>query len=109
MNIKNSISAPQAWKNLVSKYQKSHTGKSIWQLCNSFIPFVMIWILMLYVLDYSYLLTLLLAFPAAGFSIRVFIIQHDCGHGSFFNSKRANDLCGLFCSIFTLTPYYYWR
>jgi acyl-lipid omega-6 desaturase (Delta-12 desaturase) len=109
MSIADSISSPQAWKNIVSKYQKSQTGKSIWQLCNSFIPFVLIWILMLYVLDFSYLLTLLLAFPAAGFSIRVFIIQHDCGHGSFFTSKRANDLCGLFCSIFTLTPYYYWR
>ncbi|MGE5796626.1 MAG: fatty acid desaturase [Ignavibacteria bacterium] len=109
MSIINSISAPQVWKNLVSKYQKSYTGKSIWQLCNSFIPFVMIWILMLFALDYSILLTLLLAFPAAGFTIRLFIIQHDCGHGSFFNSKRANDLCGLFCSIFTLTPYYYWR
>ena len=64
---------------------------------------------MLYALNYSYWITLLLAFPASGFTVRIFIIQHDCGHGSFFKSRRANDLCGLFCSIFTLTPYHYWR
>ncbi len=109
MSVVNSISKPQVWKTLVSKYQKSQTGKSIWQLCNSFIPFVLIWLLMLYALDYSYWITLLLAFPASGFIVRIFIIQHDCGHGSFFKSRRANDLSGLFCSIFTLTPYHYWR
>ena len=109
MSVLNSIVKPQVWKNLVEEYQKSHAGKSIWQLCNSFIPFVLIWLLMLYALNYSYWITLLLAFPAAGFTVRIFIIQHDCGHGSFFKSRRANDFCGLFCSIFTLTPYHYWR
>ncbi len=109
MSVANSISKPQVWKTLVSKYQKSQTGKSIWQLFNSFIPFVLIWLLMLYALNYSYWITLLFAFPASGFIVRIFIIQHDCGHGSFFKSRRANDLSGLFCSIFTLTPYHYWR
>jgi acyl-lipid omega-6 desaturase (Delta-12 desaturase) len=60
-------------------------------------------------LDISYWLTLLLAFPATGFMVRMFIIQHDCGHGSFFESRKANDLVGMLCSIFTLTPYHYWR
>lgn len=60
-------------------------------------------------LDINYLLTLLLAFPATGFMVRMFIIQHDCGHGSFFKSRKANDYVGMFCSIFTLTPYHYWR
>ncbi len=64
---------------------------------------------MLFALNYSYWITLLLAFPASGFAIRLFIIQHDCGHSSFFKSQRANDLCGQFCSIFTFTPYHYWR
>lgn len=64
---------------------------------------------MFYTLNISFWLVLLLAFPAAGFVIRLFIIQHDCGHGSFFKSTRANDLCGLFCSIFTFTPYHFWR
>ncbi len=109
MNKSDSLTNPQVWKNLVSRYQKSQFRKSIWQLLNSFIPFVLIWILMLYALDYGWWITLLLAFPASGFAIRLFIIQHDCGHGSFFNSKKANDRCGIFCSFFTFTPYHYWR
>lgn len=109
MNTSDSLTNPLIWKNLVSRYQKSQARKSIWQLSNSFIPFVLVWLLMLFAIEYSYWLTILLAFPASGFSIRLFIIQHDCGHGSFFKSKRANDLCGLFCSVFTFTPYHYWR
>jgi acyl-lipid omega-6 desaturase (Delta-12 desaturase) len=109
MNISDTFSNSPAWKNLVNKYQKSQTRKSIWQLCNSFIPFILTWLLMLYAIDYSYWITLVLAFPAAGFSIRLFIFQHDCGHGSFFKTKQLNDLCGTFLSVFTLTPYHYWR
>jgi acyl-lipid omega-6 desaturase (Delta-12 desaturase) len=52
---------------------------------------------------------LLLALPAAGFLVRIFIIQHDCGHGSFFRTRRANDAVGMLCSLFTLIAYKYWR
>src|SRR5207253_3166778 len=58
---------------------------------------------------WSYWLTLLLAVPTAGFLVRLFIIQHDCGHHSFFRSHWANDALGAFCSLFTLTPYTLWR
>jgi len=97
------------WKKLVAKYYSPHTWKSIWQLLNSFTLFIATWVLMYLSLELSYFLTLLLAFPAAGLMARIFIIQHDCGHGSFFSSRRANDWTGKFCSIFTLTPYHYWR
>src|SRR5579864_265761 len=50
-----------------------------------------------------------LSLVAAGFLVRIFIIQHDCGHGSFFRSRRANDLIGILCSLMTLTPYAFWR
>jgi omega-6 fatty acid desaturase (delta-12 desaturase) len=60
-------------------------------------------------LSYSYWLTLALALPAAGFLVRIFIIQHDCGHGSFFKSRKANDSLGSFCGVLTMTPYHYWR
>jgi len=59
-------------------------------------------------LSFSYLLTLLLAFPAAGLLMRIFIILHDCGHGSFFRSGRANHFIGTLCGILTLTPYSQW-
>lgn len=58
-------------------------------------------------------ITLWVALPssiiAAGFLVRIFIIQHDCGHGSFFTSRRANNLIGSVCSLLTLTPYAFWR
>lgn len=97
------------WKELVAKYQAPHTWKGLWQLFNSIIPFIVLWYGMFRSLEVSYWLTLLLSLPTAGFLVRVFIIQHDCGHGSFFSSKKANNMTGLLCSIFTWTPYFYWR
>jgi omega-6 fatty acid desaturase (delta-12 desaturase) len=58
---------------------------------------------------FSYLLTLALVVLAAGLLVRVFIVQHDCGHGSFFRSRRLNDLVGMACSVLTFTPYASWR
>jgi omega-6 fatty acid desaturase (delta-12 desaturase) len=60
-------------------------------------------------LSIGYWLTLLLAVPAAGFLVRIFIIQHDCGHASFFKTRRANDTLGVLCSLFTMVAYKYWR
>ena len=82
---------------------------SIWQIVNTIPPFCGLLVLMYLLLPVSYLLVLPLSVIAAGFLIRIFIIQHDCGHGSFFKSRKSNDRLGLFCSIFTMVPYYYWR
>jgi omega-6 fatty acid desaturase (delta-12 desaturase) len=60
-------------------------------------------------LHISYLLTAFLAIPTAGLLVRVFIVQHDCGHGACFRSRRLNDLVGKFCSLLTFTPYAHWR
>jgi omega-6 fatty acid desaturase (delta-12 desaturase) len=57
----------------------------------------------------AYWLTLLLSVPAAGFTVRLFIIQHDCGHRSFFRSRRLNDVLGALIGVVTLTPHAYWR
>lgn len=98
-----------AWTQLVRPYQKPVVSKSVWQVINSFIPFIVTWYLMVLSLKIHYGLTLLLALPAAGFIVRMFIIQHDCGHGSFFKSRKWNDRVGFACGIFTLVPYYHWR
>lgn len=101
--------ATENWKKLVAPYQTGRPGKSIWQIVNSLIPYLALWFFMYLSLDVSYWLTLVLAIPAAGFMIRTFIIQHDCGHGSFFRSKKANNQVGRICSLFTWTPYAYWQ
>ena len=97
------------WKQVIAKYQQPEMGHSIWQIINTLVPYIALWVLMVLSLRVSYWLTLLLAIPAAGFMIRTFILFHDCGHGSFFKSKRANDTLGIITGILTFTPYYSWR
>lgn len=93
----------------LSAYKFPNLLKSTWQIMNSLVPFVLIWLLMFWSLSWSYGLTLLLSIPAAGFLVRIFIIQHDCGHHSFFRSRELNDFVGTLCGVLTLTPYYLWR
>lgn len=91
------------------QYRTPNTGIAVGQIATTVIPFVALIGAMYVSLDYSYWITLALSVPAAGMIIRFFIIQHDCGHGSFFASKTANDLTGRLISIVTLTPYAYWQ
>jgi omega-6 fatty acid desaturase (delta-12 desaturase) len=97
------------WIEVVSRYNSPDTGKSIWQIINSLGPYVLLWVAMYYSLGISYLLTLGLAVIAAGFLVRMFIIFHDCGHGSFFRSKRANRIVGTILGSLVFTPYDYWH
>jgi acyl-lipid omega-6 desaturase (Delta-12 desaturase) len=97
------------WRELVTPYRHPSLGLSLWQVANTFIPLFGLWFLMYLSLTFSYLLTLLLTPLAAGFHIRAFIIFHDCGHGAFFKSNRANNLLGSICGVICFTPYYHWR
>ena len=81
----------------------------VWQLLNTLIPYAALWCLMYFSLHVSVWLALPLAVLAAGFLVRVFIIFHDCGHGSFFPSRKANDIVGYITGVLTLTPYHHWR
>ncbi|MFN8484323.1 MAG: fatty acid desaturase [Anaerolineae bacterium] len=100
---------PPPWKSLVAKYQKPDVSASIQQFCVTLAAFLGMAALTMYSLNIGYWLTVLLAIPTAGFLVRLFIVQHDCGHGSFFRSRKLNDSVGMICSIFTLTPYHYWQ
>jgi omega-6 fatty acid desaturase (delta-12 desaturase) len=97
------------WMEVVSRYNQPDPGKSIWQIINSLGPYLLLWAAMYYSLQVSYLLTLVLAVPAAGFLVRIFIIFHDCGHGSFFRSQRANRVVGTLLGSLVFTPYEYWH
>ncbi len=93
----------------ISKYQTPEVWKSIWQIVNTFVPYVGLWVLIIYSLSVSYWLTAFLIVLAAGFLVRLFIIFHDCGHGSFFKSKKANTIIGTFFGILAFTPYHKWH
>jgi omega-6 fatty acid desaturase (delta-12 desaturase) len=98
-----------AWKEIVAKYQKSSTTRALWQIINTLVPYAFLWYLMYRSVSVSLWLTLPLAALAGAFLVRVFIIFHDCGHGSFFKSRAANDFVGFLAGILTFTPYYHWR
>jgi omega-6 fatty acid desaturase (delta-12 desaturase) len=83
--------------------------RSLFQLLTTATPFLALLAAMAAASRGSYWLTLLLAVPTAGLLVRLFIIQHDCGHGSFFKSQAANDFVGRALSLFTLTPYGSWK
>ena len=97
------------WNALLAPYQKPEVWRSVYQLTNTALPFVALWIAMLWSLEVGYWLTLLLAIPTSLFMIRLFIFQHDCGHGAFFKSRRANTMVGSIIGVVMLIPYSYWR
>ena len=90
-------------------YAVANLGQSTVQLLMTLLTFAALWSGMWLALDVSYAITLLLSVPAASFLIRLFVIQHDCGHQSYFNSAPANDWVGRALGVLTLTPYGYWR
>ena len=100
---------PAAWKEIVARFQKPALGRSVWQVINTVVPYAILWYLMYLSLAVSWWLTLPLAVLAGGFMVRLFIIFHDCGHGSFFKSRKANDVLGFLTGVLTVTPYYHWR
>jgi omega-6 fatty acid desaturase (delta-12 desaturase) len=99
----------RALRAATAAYQVPRRGRSLWQLATTVGPFLGLWAAMYALLPVSYALSLLLAVPAAAFVVRLFIIQHDCGHGSFFRSRAVNDWIGRVCSLVTFTPYANWR
>jgi omega-6 fatty acid desaturase (delta-12 desaturase) len=112
-NIHRNQTQPQPgkadWKRIVDQYQKPSAASASWQIVNTLVPYALLWYLMYLSLATSWWITGLLAVLAGAFLVRAFIIFHDCGHGSFFKSRTANDFWGFLCGILTFTPYYHWR
>lgn len=96
------------WKKIVAKYTVPSLPRALWQVANTLIPYAAMWFLMYWSLSVSYWLTLGLAVIAGLLVVRVFIIFHDCGHGSFFKSRKANDILGFITGMITFTPYGHW-
>jgi omega-6 fatty acid desaturase (delta-12 desaturase) len=97
------------WKAIVAKYQEPSLWRALWQIINTVAAYGLVWYLMYLSLPVSWWLVVPLAILAGGLLVRVFIIFHDCGHGSYFKSRAANDAVGFLAGILTFTPYYHWR
>jgi omega-6 fatty acid desaturase (delta-12 desaturase) len=97
------------WTQILSRYRRPHDGRGIVEIAITVVPLVVLWALAWYALKHGYWLSLLITVPAAGFLVRLFMIQHDCGHGAFFRHRLVNDWVGRVLGVLTLTPYDFWR
>ena len=104
-----SVSGGRDWIEILHKYRQPDAKRSAFELVITVLPLVGFWLLAVLALQVNYVLTLLLAIPAAGFLLRLFLIQHDCGHGAFFRRRLTNDWIGRLLGVITLTPYDIWR
>ena len=102
------VSDARAWTQILARYRQPSTGRGIVEIGITIVPLVGLWALIWATLDF-YWISLLLALLAAGFLVRLFMIQHDCGHGSFFRQRLANDWVGRAIGVLTLTPYHFWQ
>jgi omega-6 fatty acid desaturase (delta-12 desaturase) len=100
----------RAWARLLAGYRAPSHARSALEIAVTLLPFAGIWVLSWTAVHYGYWqLSLLLAIPGTGFLVRLFMIQHDCGHGSFFRNRHVNDGVGRLIGVLTLTPYDAWR
>ena len=101
--------AARDWVRVLSTYREPNSVRSSFELVISFLPFAALWVLACWVAQYSYLGTFLISAFNGAFLLRLFCIQHDCGHGSFFDNRNLSDWVGRAIGVLTLTPYDVWR
>jgi hypothetical protein len=104
-----SVAERPFWREALAPYARPHLGRSLLDIATSVVPYVALSVLMYLTLDVSYLLVLALAIPAAGFVLRTYIMFHDCAHGSFLPSKRANTWLGVALGLVVYSPFVSWR
>ena len=97
------------WVGILAQYREPSEWRSVFELAVTFVPFALLWAAAWWALSVSYWLTLAFSILSAAFLVRLFLIQHDCGHGALFRKKAVNDWIGRVLGVFTLTPYDVWR
>ncbi|WP_237480735.1 fatty acid desaturase [Lichenibacterium dinghuense] len=99
----------KGWARALARYRQHDPHRSLFEIAVTALPLVALWAAMWLALQVSYGLCLVLAVPAAFFLVRLFLIQHDCGHDACFRARVANDWVGRVIGVVTLTPYDHWR
>lgn len=100
---------PRDWLRILAQYRDPTTSRSMFELLVTFVPFVLLWAVAWWAATVSPWLALAISAMNSGFLLRLFTIQHDCGHGSFFRGRQVNDWIGRALGVLTLTPYDVWR
>ena len=100
---------PRGWLPILNAYREPSFFRGVFELAVTFAAFAALWTAMWWTLSISVFLTVLIAVPTAAFVVRLFIIQHDCGHGAFFRNKVLNDFIGRALGVLTMTPYDVWK
>src|SRR5919106_1709303 len=103
------MSEIRTWQKGLAAYARPHLGRSLVDVATSVVPYLALYVAMYLALDVSLWLALGLALPAGGFLLRTFIVFHDCTHGSFLPSKRANRWFGRLCALLVWQPFANWR
>lgn len=103
------LPSTEEWRAAIERFQAPSTWRALGQLADTLLPIAGLWLAISYLAPLSLWLALPLAVLIGALLVRVFIIFHDCGHGSFFRSRRANDVVGFVTGLLTFTPYYEWR
>ena len=93
----------------LAEFRRAHDVRAVVEIAITALPFTILWALMAWLSFTSLWLSALLTIPTAAFLVRLFMIQHDCGHGSMFSSRKVNDWVGRILGILTLTPFDFWR
>ncbi|HYE44482.1 MAG TPA: fatty acid desaturase, partial [Caulobacter sp.] len=104
-----SIQDDRALRQALATYQSPDPRRSLRELALTVLPLMVLWVLALGSVAHGHWWGLILALPAGAFLVRLFLIQHDCGHRAFFRSAAANDWLGRVIGVLTMTPYDYWR
>ena len=97
------------WVKILSAYREPHLLRSVFELAVTMGPFLLLWVLAWWSMSISYWLTFLISVLNSAFLLRLFVIQHDCGHGAFFENRTVSDWLGRVIGVLTLTPYDVWR
>lgn len=101
--------SPADFKDVLVTHQNASTKRALWQIANTFLPYILLWFAMYWTLQASLWLTVPLAVLSGALLVRIFIIFHDCTHGSYFRSRRANEFVGFIAGALTFSPYQHWR
>ncbi len=99
----------RAWVQILAKYREPRLARSLFEMAATLGPFIALWALAWWALSVSWLLAIVISAANGLFLVRVFTIQHDCGHGAFFPNRQMNEWVGRICGVLTVTPYYVWH